>query len=123
MKKVASLNSLYQLGHIVGQLANNLSQSRVRLGDVVAGFGLVRAHLREMLTGIPLPFEATGRSMKEFVDALDSMKEKYQKSTDTLNSPLDGTLDQHRILDLITRLEVQLNQELDAMPIWFVTKR
>ena len=121
VKKVSGLNSIYQLGHILGQFTNLLNQPRTTYADIAPGCAMIWAQLGEMLKGIPIPFESTGRVMKEFVQMLDVLKDKLSPAS--FMTPIAGTMDLYRMNDLVTRLQVQMAQELDAMPIWFVTKR
>lgn len=123
MQKVSNLYSLYGLGHAIGQLSNYLGQSNVRFGDVAPGCGLLWAELTRILTGIPVPFESSARHIKAFVKMLDGLKQRYDENPNDLWKPFAGSAEHRLLIDLITQLEVQLMYELDALPIWFVTKR
>jgi hypothetical protein len=77
-----------------------------------------------MLTGVPVPFQGTARIMKELVATLDSLKVKFEADRESVwKVVFTGTPEHRKLIDSITQLEVQLMYELDAMPIWFVTKR
>lgn len=124
MQKVSNLYLLYGLGHTIGQLSNNLGQPKITFGHIVVGCGLVYVELNHLLAGVPVQFESTARVMKEFVQVLDSLKAKYEANPATLwGEVFTGTADHRKLIDLITQLEVQLMNELDALPIWFVTAR
>lgn len=58
--------------------------------------------------------------MQEAVETFDVLKERYES---TPSAPLFGTTVHHRLTELLTAMQVHLNSELDAMPIWFVTPR
>lgn len=119
MKKVSGLNSLYQLGHVMGQFKNMLNQPGTTYADIAPGSAMIWAHLRSMTdTETPVPFQSTGRVIKEFVEALDVLKDKLSPAS--VMTPITGTIDRYRLNDLATRLEAVMAQELDAMPIWFV---
>jgi hypothetical protein len=122
VKKVTGLNSLYQLGFIVSQLRVKLSQPSTTVKDVIFGCGMVHAHLNEMLHGIPLPFEGSGKIMKEVIETIDSLKSMIT-TDEILSVPIYQTLYDYRLNDAIIRLESVLSYELDTMPIWFVTAR
>lgn len=122
MQKVSNLYALYGLGHVIGQLTKYLSTPNVRFGDIVQGCGLLWVELNRMLSGVPVQFESSGRTISAFVKMLDGLKETYEAAPGEVWKPLPDA--QRRLLtDLITQLEVQLMNELDALPIWFVTKR
>lgn len=121
MQKVTNLYNLYGLGHVIGQLSNHLSQKDITFNRIGMGCGLLYSHLTRMAANVPVPFESTGRVVKNFIGTLDSLKEHY--GVPEKRDALIGETDHRQLLDAITQLEVQLMYELDAMPIWFVTKR
>jgi hypothetical protein len=121
VKKVSGLNSLYQLGHVLGQFKNMLNQPQTTFADLAPGVAMVWALLKGMEDGVPVPFESTGRVVKEFIQALDTYKSALSPMSHI--TPIAGTLHVYRLNDCATRLEAIMAQELDAMPIWFVTKR
>jgi len=125
MQKISNLYSLYELGHLVGQLTASLNRPQVRFGDIAVGCGNVWALLnRLVLTDAPVPLDSTGRIMKKIVAVFDSMKGKYGDTpSNTWTVVFFGTIEHQQLKDLIIQLEVQLMNELDSMPIWFVTKR
>ncbi|MGA2964379.1 MAG: hypothetical protein ABSD96_22180, partial [Candidatus Korobacteraceae bacterium] len=121
VKKVSGLNSLYQLGHVLGQFKNMLNQPQTTFADLAPGVAMVWALLKGMEDDVPVPFESTSRVVREFIQALD--KYKAELSPMSRVTPIAGTLHVYRMNDCATRLEAIMAQELDAMPIWFVTKR
>lgn len=120
MQKVTGLNTLYHLGYIIVQFRIALKNPQARYADVAQSGAMVWAQLQTMLRDVPVPFESTRKVIEEFVSALDDFKDKFPT---TAAMPIAGTIELHRFTDLMTRLETLLAQELDAMPIWFVTKR
>jgi hypothetical protein len=123
VKKVTGLNTLYQLGFITSQLKAKIADPQTRVIEVLPICGMLHALFADMLfKGLPVPFDGTGKVMKEFLDALNSLKGQIT-SDDVLNFKLSELLFDYRFSDVLIRLESILAQELDAMPIWFVTKR
>jgi hypothetical protein len=119
-QKVSNLFALFQLGYIGGQLDRDLQQTGCTYGSVGWGCALVRTHLAKLLTGVPVPFVITTKTMQQLVEAFDAVKARYESAPTVL---LTGTLEHYRLVELLGALQVHLNTELDALPIWFVTKR
>jgi len=122
MQRVSNLWSLYGLGHIVGQLSKNLQELQViNFNNVGMGCGLVYSQLQKISSDVPVPFVSSRKVIENFLVLLDSVKEKYGDEAKR-NIPFTN-VERRKLVDSITQLEVQLMYELDAMPIWFVTKR
>lgn len=120
MQKVTGLNTLYHLGYVMVQFRIALNNPSGRYVDAATASAMVWAQLQAMLRDEPVPFTSTRKVVEEFVVALDNYKDALPSNATKL---LAGTIDVHRFTDLMTRLESLLAQELDALPIWFVTKR
>jgi hypothetical protein len=104
-------------------LKAKIADPQTRVIEVLPICGMLHALFADMLfKGLPVPFDGTGKVMKEFLDALNSLKGQIT-SDDVLNFKLSELLFDYRFSDVLIRLESILAQELDAMPIWFVTKR
>ncbi len=122
MQKVFGLNAIYQLGFVMGQFKNLMNQPHTTYLDLATGSALLWANLGEMQKGIPVPFEATGKLITEMIEALDLFKSEFERVG--AKTPIGNTpMMRFRLNDVATRLETIMSQELDAMPIWFVTKR
>lgn len=122
MKKVTGLNALYQLGFITSQLRTKISDPQTRVVDILPICGMLHAQLADMSKGVPVPFSGTGKLMKEFIDTLDDLKRTIT-GNGSLGVKLSELMLDYRLNDVLTRMESVLTQELDAMPIWFVTAR
>lgn len=120
MKKVTGLNTLYQLGYMIVQFRQALASPQAIYADVAQQSAIVWTQLQTLLRDVPVPLESTRKVIVEFVDALDNYKNQFASAPGAL---IAGTIDAYRFNDLIVRLEALLAQELDAMPIWFVTAR
>lgn len=121
MQKVTNLYNLYALGHTVGQVAKELDQGQVTFASIGIGLGLLVTHLSKMNADIPVPFESTKRTVTSFLATLELFRKTYNTPA-AFYAPV-SPIDRQKIIDAITQLEVQLMYELDALPIWFVTKR
>lgn len=122
VKKVSGLNSLYQLGFITSQLKAKIFEPQTRVIDILPICAMLHAQLADMSKGSPVPFDGTGKVMKEFLDTIDDLKRQIT-GDEILNVKISEIVFDYRLNDVLTRLESILGQELDAMPIWFVTKR
>src|SRR5580698_4902272 len=120
MKKISGLNTLYHLGYAVVQFRAILIRPGAKYEDLAQTSAMIWAQLQEMLRETPVPFESSRKVIEEFIAALDNFKDQLPQ---TVGKLVAGTMDAYRFTDLIGRLETLTAQELDAMPIWFVTKR
>lgn len=120
MTKVTGLNALYHLGYTVVQFKMRLMRSNATYLDLGEPSAMVWAMLQELIRDVPVPMEATKRVAREFSQALDQYKDSLPSKA---NMQIAGTTDAYRFNDLINRLESMLAQELDMLPIWFVTER
>ena len=121
MKRISGLYSLYQLGYVLGQFKNILNQPQATLAHVAPYIAMIEVRLQEITTEMSFPLEATGRVVTDFTKAIESYKGDLSPLSHI--TPIAGTTHAYLFRDCTMRLEAILAQELDSMPIWFVTKR
>jgi len=120
MIRISGLYSLYQLGHILGQFKMVLNQPRATCAGIAPYIAMIEVRLEEITT-MSFPLEATGRVAKDFMRAIEAYKSELSPVSQV--TLVSNTLHSYQFNDCIMRLEAIVAQELDSMPIWFVTKR
>ncbi len=123
VQKVTNLISLYQLGHQVGQFSLALANPHVTPMDITSHTAFTRMILNHMLAEDPLPFESTRKGMVRLVNAIERMYDECKATPSKFHQPLITTVWLQELNSAISEVTIQLQHELDAMPIFFVTPR
>jgi len=119
--KVENLIALYNIGHAAGQVKGIALHPAATPYSVLSACAMLRVELEHLLAEEVLPFEQSRNPAQRLITAIDVIGEECKQGRS--NSPLAGTPMNFELVGTITELEISMNQEMNKMPIYFVTKR